>query len=125
MTIRMENLERLTLAEMEEIVENNRHLSCESMPTNVAYPLIERVLKRQQYRKLSKRQRGVVLRFLGKVTGRSRAQMTRLVRRWMDHRRGEPKPIRRACFARRYTAGDIALLAQVGAGSWIFCCSAG
>ena len=115
MTIRMENLERLTLAEMEEIVENNRHLSCESMPTNVAYPLIERVLKRQQYRKLSKRQRGVVLRFLGKVTGRSRAQMTRLVRRWMDHRRVEPKPIRRACFARRYTAVDIALLAKVDA----------
>src|ERR1017187_8377829 len=116
MTIRMENLERLALAEMEEIVENNRHLSCESMPTNVAYPLIERVLKRQQYRKLSKRQRGVVLRFLGKVTGRSRAQMTRLVRRWMDHGRVEPKPIRRACFARTLHRGGHRAAGQGGRG---------
>jgi hypothetical protein len=115
MTIRMDNLEELTLAEMEVMVENNRHLGCEAMPINAAYPLIERVLKRQQYRELSKGQRGVVLRFLAKVTGRSRAQMTRLVRRWMDHRRVEPKVAKRACFARRYTAGDTALLAKVDA----------
>jgi hypothetical protein len=89
MTIRMENLERLTLREMQEFVENNRHLGGEAMATEVAYPLIERVLKRQQYRRLKKGQRGVVLRFLAKVSGRSRAQMTRLVRLWMDHRRVE------------------------------------
>src|ERR1700677_2697254 len=115
MTIRMDNLEGLTLAEMEEMVENNRHLGCEAMPMNVAYPVIERVLKRQQYRMLSKGQRGVLLRFLAKFTGRSRAQMTRLVQRWMDHRRVEPKAVKRACFARRYTAGDTALLARVDA----------
>ena len=66
MTIRMDNLEGLTLAEMEEMVANNRHLGCEVMPVNAAYPLIERVLKRQQYRKLSKGQSGVVLRFLAR-----------------------------------------------------------
>jgi hypothetical protein len=41
MTIRMDNLEGLTLAEMEEMVENNRHLGCEAMPMKTAYPLIE------------------------------------------------------------------------------------
>jgi hypothetical protein len=115
MTIRMDNLEGLTLAEMEEMVANNRHLGCEAMPVSAAYPLIERVLKRQQYRKLSKGQRGVVLRFLAKVVGRSRAQMTRLVRRWMDHRCVEPKLVKRACFARRYTVADTVLLAKVDA----------
>jgi hypothetical protein len=33
---------------------NNRHLGCEAMPVNVAYRLIERVLKRLRYRKLSR-----------------------------------------------------------------------
>ena len=84
MTIRMDNLEGLTLAEMKEMVANNRHLGCEAIPMNAAYPLIERALKRQQYRKLSKGRRGVVLRFLAKVIGRSRARMTRLVRQWMS-----------------------------------------
>lgn len=115
MTIRMENLEGLTLAEMKKFVENNRHLGCEAMPTEAAYPLIERVLKRQQYRRLSKGQRGVVRRFLAKVSGRSRAQVTRLIRRWLDHRRVERKEVQRTCFARRYTAPDVALLAKVDA----------
>jgi hypothetical protein len=57
------------------------------MATQPAYPLMERVLKRQQYRRLTKGQRGVVLRFLTKVSRHSRAQVTRLVRRWMDQRR--------------------------------------
>jgi hypothetical protein len=57
----------------------------------------------------------VVLRFLANVTGRSRAQMTRLVRRWTDHRRVEPKMVKRACFARRYTAGDTACWSKVDA----------
>ena len=115
MTIRMENLERLTLAEMKQFVENHRHLGGEVIPAGVAYPLIERVLKRQQYRRLKKGQRGVVLRFLAKVSGRSRAQMTRLVRRWMEHRRVEVKVAQRARFPRRYTAADVALLAKVDA----------
>ena len=115
MTIRMENLERLTLAEMKQFVENHRHLGGEVIPAGVAYPLIERVLKRQQYRRLKKGQRGVVLRFLAKVSGRSRAQMTRLVRRWMEHCRVEVKVAQRARFPRRYTAADVALLAKVDA----------
>jgi hypothetical protein len=64
MTIRMENLERLTLAEMEEFVSHNRHVRCAAVEQEAAYRFIERVLKVQQYRRLTKGQKGIVRRFL-------------------------------------------------------------
>lgn len=115
MTIRMDNLERLTLAEMKEFVANNRGVRCQAVEREAAYGFIERVLRQQAYRQLSKGQRGIVKQFLTKITGMSRAQLTRLVQRWMRTRRIERKPAQRPNFSRRYTAADIALLAEVDA----------
>jgi len=115
MTIRMENIERLTLAEMQEFVANNRHVHCAAVEKEAVYGFVERVLKVQRYRRLSKGQRGTVRRFLAKISGSSRAQLTRLIQRWMDTRRIERKPAQRPRFPRRYTAADIALLAEVDA----------
>jgi hypothetical protein len=112
----MENLERLTLEEMEEFVENNRHVNCAVVEQQASYGFIERVLKAQQYRRLSKGQKGIVRKYLAKITSYSRAQLTRLIGRWMDTRRIVRKPVRRPRgFRRRYTAADIALLAEVDA----------
>jgi len=44
-----------------------------------AYSFLGTVLRTQHYRRLSKGQRGIVRRFLGKVTGLSRAQLTCLL----------------------------------------------
>jgi hypothetical protein len=115
MTIRMDNLERLTLAEMQEFVANNQQVHCAAVEKEAAYGFIERVLQAQQYRRRSKGQKGSVRRFLVKISGLSRAQLTRLIRRWMDTRRIERKVARRPSFPRRYTAADIALLAEVDA----------
>jgi hypothetical protein len=115
MTIRMSNLERLTLAEMEEFVTTSRQVTWSAVDPGSVYKLIERVLKAQQYRRLSKGQRGIVKRFLAKVTGLSRAQLTRLIQRWMETRRIERKPARRPSFHRHYTNADIASLAEVDA----------
>jgi hypothetical protein len=115
MTIRMSNLERLTLAEMEEFVTTSQQVTWSAVEPGSVYRLIERVLKAQQYRRLSKGQRGIVKRFLSKVTALSRAQLTRLIQRWTDTRRIERKPARRPSFHRRYTDADIASLAEVDA----------
>lgn len=115
MTIRMENLERLTLAEMEDFVKRNPHVNCAVVEQQARYEFTERVLKAQQYRRLSKGQKGVVRRFLAKVTGISRAQLTRLIQRWVETRRIVKKPARRPRFPSRYTAEDIRLLAEVDA----------
>lgn len=68
MTIRMSNLERLTLVEMEEFVTTSRQATWSAVEPGSVYRLIERALKAQQYRRLSKSERGIVKRFLGKVT---------------------------------------------------------
>jgi hypothetical protein len=78
------------------------------------YAWIEAVLKRLDYRRLKRGDRGAVLAYLHRLSGYSRAQVTRLVSRWMD---GDSltKNYRRPAhaFARRYTTADVALLAEV------------
>ncbi len=68
------------------------------------------------YGRLRKRERGLVVRYLCRITGYSRQQMTRLIGQWRrtgrveDRRRGPAKP-----FATRYTAQDASLLAELDA----------
>ena len=82
-----------------------------------AYSFVQRTLARFGYARLGKADKGALRRFLGKTTGLSRAQLTRLVRQYLDtgrivDRRDGP-PARP--FERRYTAADIRLLADVDA----------
>lgn len=73
-------------------------------------------LKETGYGGLGRRERGVVIRFLRRITGYSRQQVTRLVAQWQgtgrieDRRKRPAKP-----FATRYTAQDVELLAEIDA----------
>jgi hypothetical protein len=82
------------------------------------YAQISRVLKRFDYPRRSKHERGVLLRYLALTTGYSRPQVTRLVRQWranrlatipLKKRYGAPA----APFARKYTGADLQLLVQM------------
>src|SRR5215208_5413325 len=115
MHIRMSNLERLTLAEMAEFVTSNQGVDWQATEQQAVYGFIGRVLKNQRYSRVRKSQRGVVRAFLLRVTGLSRAQLTRLIQQWMETRQIERKPKRRPSFKRHYTQSDIALLAEVDA----------
>jgi hypothetical protein len=115
MTFRMENLERLTLAEMEEFAKSNRGIKMDAAEKGDSYELIERVLRGHGYRRLKKKQKGILRRFLVRVTGFSRAQITRLIGRWQQMRQVQRKPAQRPSFAQRYRREDIVLLAGVDA----------
>ena len=77
---------------------------------------IAQTLEQAGYGRLRKKERGVVRRYLCRVTGYSRQQMTRLIAQWRktgrveDGRKGPAKP-----FATLYSAEDAALLAEVDA----------
>jgi hypothetical protein len=79
-----------------------------------AYELIRETLIRFRYERLGKADRGLIRAYLGKVSGLSRAQISRLIKQFREthtvrDRRGRPvRP-----FQRIYTAQDIALLAEV------------
>ena len=63
----MQNIERLTLTEMQEFVKGSGRIGL-SAPRG-AHGLIRRVLAGQQYPRLGKASKGIVRRFLRKVTG--------------------------------------------------------
>lgn len=83
-----------------------------SVGANERYEFITRILRRFGYSRLGRADRGVVLRFLERVSGYSRAQITRLVGRG---RRPGPLlkqyPAQRIGFKRTFTDADVLLLA--------------
>jgi hypothetical protein len=115
MTIRMENLERLSFTEMEDFLKSHRHVRCAAVEKGHIYEFIEGVLQGRHYEKASRGQKGTLRGFLAKVTGLSRAQVTRLVQRWGQTRQVRRKPVQRPNFPRRYRREDIVLLAQADA----------
>ena len=104
-----------TIEQLRAFVEGNEAVDIQPRDRGEAYGFVRAMLERFGYRKLGKRDKGVVLRFLVAATGISRKQMERLVRQWRDSgtirdrrggNRGRP-------FARKYAAADIRLLAEV------------
>jgi transposase InsO family protein len=84
-----------------------------SVSANERYDFIARIVRRFDYARLRRADKGVVLRFLGRVSGYSRAQLTRLVERG---RKPAPLvkqyPAQRIGFTRTYTDADVLLLAH-------------
>ena len=104
-----------TIGQLGAFVEGNEAVDFQPRNRAEAYGFVRETLERFGYRRLGKRDKGVVLRFLVAATGISRQQMERLVRQWRetgvvrDRRgggRGRP-------FVRKYTAVDIRLLADL------------
>ncbi len=82
------------------------------------YAHVSRVLKRFDYPRRSKRDRGLLRRYLQHTSGYSRAQITRLVTRWHGNRLAAVPLVKRyhvptVPFARKYTPADIELLVEM------------
>ena len=108
MQFRMKNLDKLSLSEMEQLLSGSRKITFQIEDTEQKYKLIAAVLKAQRYAKLDKQGKGIVRRFLQTVTTTSRAQLTRLISRWIQERKIVRRPAVRPEFTVRYTAEDIA-----------------
>ncbi len=77
------------------------------------YGWVGQTLRHQGYEELGRASRGLVRRYLEKMTGMSRAQMTRLIRRYTDGEEVKAKQYSRRRFPTQYTRADIELLAVV------------
>ena len=114
MHIIMQKVERLTLEQMREFLAASQELVFTPSSRGEVCHLVERTLRRQQYLGLSKKDKGVVRRYLSKLSGRSLAQITRLIRQYRQRGVVRLREPRRRRFPARYTPGDIALLAAAG-----------
>ena len=77
------------------------------------YGWVEQTLVWHQYASLDRPSRGLVRRYLARMTGLSRAQVTRLIAGYRKTGRVKAVVYQRNRFASHYTAADIGLLADV------------
>ena len=80
---------------------------------DACYRWIQRELVRFRYLTLPRADKGVVMRYLMKVSGYSRQQLTRLVSQYRRTGRLQRRQRTIAGFTRKYTAQDISLLAAM------------
>ena len=76
------------------------------------YYWIEEVLIRFSYYRLKRAEKGVIRRYIEKVSGYSRAQASRLIREYRQKGQLRKTEYQRHRFPRSYTTADIALLAR-------------
>jgi transposase InsO family protein len=79
------------------------------------YSWVERLLVEQEYGVQKRGARGLLRAYIERMTGFSRAQVTRLITGYLRCGKVARKASRRPCFPRRYTPADIELLASVDA----------
>lgn len=78
------------------------------------YRWVQKTLVKHNYMRLGKIDRGIVTRYLMKVTGYSLAQSKRLIRQYVKTGTISVKPARRNGFKRAYTKADIQLAGEHG-----------
>jgi len=103
----------LSLEQIRAFLEASDEVGFEGRNREEVYEWINRTLDQQRYSELAKAERGLVRRYVQKMTGLSRAQATRLIGQYLA---GEPvraKPYRRHRFVARYQRVDIEVLAAV------------
>jgi transposase InsO family protein len=103
----------LSLEQIRAFLEGSDEVRFEGRNREEVYGWVNQTLRQQRYEELKRSGRGWVRRYLSKMTGLSRAQMTRLVKLYREGEEVKPKPYRRRRFPRRYTREDIELLAGV------------
>jgi len=105
--------ERLSLEQIQAFLEGSQELRFQAGDRRELYEWVERTLVQQEYLCLGRREKGLVRRYLSKMTGLSRAQVTRLIGQYRERGKVHAQSYRRHRFATRYGAKDIALLAEV------------
>ena len=112
MTITMDDTQINTLEQLQKVLESSTGIAFKGLRREAVYGWIESILKRFDYFRLGKKGKGLVKAYLERMSGISRAQMTRLVSRKLQV--GSIKPSYEGChrIAAKYTVLDHELLAQ-------------
>ena len=109
----MQKIENPRLEQKRAFLEGSQELDFHAEGRAAIYAWVERTLRQQRYTKLSRETKGLVRRFVAKMTGLSRAQLTRLINKFVKTQEVKPTVYRRRRFQRRYTTADVATLVEV------------
>src|SRR5271157_256080 len=111
--ISVHEAENLSLERIASFLAASQEIRFRGEKREQVYVWLETVLRQRQYRQQGRKARGLLRRYLEEMTGRSRAQVTRLIARYQASGTVEAVSYRRHRFAQRYTRADIELLAAV------------
>jgi transposase InsO family protein len=109
----MEESEKLSLEQIRAFLEGSGEVYFQAQSREGLYEWVHRTLRQQNYSELKRSGRGLVRRYLAKMTGLSRAQTTRLIGCYQAGGAVKAQVYRRRRFPQRYTGADIELLAEV------------
>ncbi len=109
----MTNGEEMSLEQIREFMSGSGEYSFRGQNRKEVYEWMERLLCRHEYWLRKKAEKGLLRSYTEKVSGLSRAQVTRLIARYATDGNLKARRYRRCRFERKYTATDIELLASV------------
>jgi hypothetical protein len=112
MKLNMNDEQLRTLKQVQYFIKGNQKIEFRGLNTCEKYNWIDEVLTRFRYPKLQKEGKGLIKSYILKVTGYSRAQLTRLIRLYLQSGKVQPATYQRHRFPQKYSAEDVALLAK-------------
>jgi transposase InsO family protein len=101
-----------TIKQVRQFIEGSEGANFKGITVEEKYDWIERVLVKFRYIKLNKGEKGVIRRYIEKVSGYSRAQVARLIREYKRNGKLSKAQYKRHSFPRNYAMEDIVLLAK-------------
>jgi len=101
-----------TVEQVRQFLEGSEALEFRGLSAEEKYKWTETVLVRFSYLRLKKAEKGVIRQYIQKVTGYSRAQVSRLIREYKRTGWLKKTEYRRHQFPRKYTPSDVILLAR-------------
>jgi len=109
----MDDSETTSLEQIQAFLAGSGDVRFAGRSREEVYGWTERTLQRHHYNSLSRPEKGLLRRYVARMTGLSRAQVTRLITSYADSGRVKAAAYQRRKFATRYTKSDVDLLAYV------------
>ena len=109
----MQASEQLSLDQIQAFLQGSTGIQFQGTSRAEKYGWVEQILVQQQYLQQDRRGRGLIRQYMAKMTGLSRAQVTRLIGQYVQCGKVKVRQYRRHRFAQRYTGADIERLARV------------
>jgi transposase InsO family protein len=113
LNVSVQTKQGLSLEEIRAFLKASHEICFEGQTREEVYGWVNQTLRQHSYSELGRTGRGVIRLYLGKMTGLSRAQVTRLITQYSQGEEVKAKSYRRRRFPTLYTRADTALLAGV------------
>ena len=106
-------IKAISLEQIEAFLAASQEIAFTGKAREEVYEWVKTTLIATEFHRLGKAAKGVVRQYVAKMTGRSRAQVTRLIGQFTDTGTVQARTGRRRRFPCRYTRRDIEVLAEV------------